>query len=125
MVINTNNLMSLENPSKLYAINGITLQLPSDHPIDFIKSRFKKYDEFLPFIVKRLSEGNGVVDVGANCGDTLATIIPHGVNLNYIAVEPSETFFRYLIINLETIRQLYPNTSKVFLTITIIIVQTR
>lgn len=100
--------MSLENASKLYAINGITLQLPSDHPIDFIKSRFKKYDEFLPFIVKRLLAGNGVVDVGANCGDTLAKIVPHGPNLNYIAIEPSETYFNYLIRNSETISRLYP-----------------
>ena len=100
--------MSLENPSKLYAINGITLQLPSDHPIDFIKSRFKKYDEFLPFIVKRLTAGNGVVDVGANCGDTLAKIVPHGANLNYIAIEPSETYFNYLIKNSETLSRLYP-----------------
>jgi FkbM family methyltransferase len=94
-----------------YNINGMVLQLPADHPLEFFQSKYKRYDRFLPFLVKRLLEGNGVIDVGANCGDTLAAIIPHGPQLSYIAIDPSENFFNYLTENLKTIQQSYPATN--------------
>lgn len=96
-----------------YNINGIVLQLPSDHPLGFFQSKYKRYDKFLPFIVKRLLGGSGVIDVGANCGDTLAAIVPSGPQLSYIAIDPSENFFNYLTENLKTIKQSYPATNIV------------
>jgi len=111
--------MSSEQASKTININGINLKLPSGHPLDHIKSKFKRYDEFLPFLIKRLKVGSGIVDIGANCGDTLATIIPHGPHLCYIAAEPSENFFGYLKVNTDTINQLYPYATIVISNIAI------
>ena len=97
-----------------YPINGLVLKLPMGHRLPIYQAKYLKYDKFLPFIVKRLATGDGVIDVGANCGDTLAAIIPAGPRLRYCAVEPSDNYFKYLEQNIETIRKAFPLVSLTY-----------
>jgi FkbM family methyltransferase len=61
--------------------------------------------------VKQLEVGSSVLDIGANCGDTLAAIVPAGPRLRYCAVEPSDNYYKYLEQNIETIRKSFPLVS--------------
>jgi FkbM family methyltransferase len=94
-----------------YNINGIDLKLPPRHRLPVYQSKFKRYDKFLPFIAKRLAAGDGVLDIGANCGDTIASLVSAGVDLQYYAVEPSDNYYKYLEINAETIKKSFPSVS--------------
>jgi hypothetical protein len=78
------------------------------HRLPTYQAKYLKYDKFLPYIVKRLEAGSSVLDIGANCGDTLAAIVPAGPRLRYYAVEPSDNYYKYLEQNIETIRKAFP-----------------
>jgi len=91
-----------------YLINGLVLKLPMGHRLPTYQAKYLKYDKFLPFIVKRLEVGSSILDIGANCGDTLAAIVPAGPRLRYCAVEPSDNYYKYLEQNIETIRKAFP-----------------
>ena len=97
-----------------YAINGIVLKLPMGHRLPVYQTKFIKYDKFLPFIAKRLATGSGVLDIGANCGDTLAAVIPAAPGLRYHAVEPSDNYYKYLEQNIETIKKTFPLVSLTY-----------
>jgi FkbM family methyltransferase len=94
-----------------YTINGLVLKLPMGHRLPNYQAKYLKYEKFLPFIVKRLEAGSGVLDIGANCGDTLAALVPAGPRLHYCAVEPSDNYYKYLEQNIETIRKSFPLVS--------------
>jgi FkbM family methyltransferase len=94
-----------------YNLNGINLKLPPRHRLPVYQSKFKRYDKFLPFIAKRLAAGDGVLDIGANCGDTIASLVSAGVELQYYAVEPSDNYYKYLEINAEIIKKSFPSVS--------------
>ena len=91
-----------------YTINGLVLKLPMGHRLPTYQAKYLKYDKFLPYIVKRLEVGSSVLDIGANCGDTLAAIVPAGPRLRYCAVEPSDNYYKNLEQNIETIRKAFP-----------------
>jgi FkbM family methyltransferase len=97
-----------------YTINGLVLKLPMGHRLPFYQAKFAKYDKFLSYIVKRLEAGSSVLDIGANCGDTLAAIVPAGPRLRYYAVEPSDNYYKYLEQNIETIRKAFPLVSLAY-----------
>jgi len=94
-----------------YTINGLVLKLPMGHRLPTYQAKFSKYDKFLPFIAKRLASGSGVLDIGANCGDTLAAMVPVAPGLRYHAVEPSDNYYKYLEQNIETIKKGFPLVS--------------
>ena len=94
-----------------YTINGLVLKLPMGHRLPTYQAKFSKYDKFLPFIAKRLASGSGVLDIGANCGDTLAAMVPVAPGLRYHAVEPSDNYYKYLEQNIETMRKVFPLVS--------------
>jgi len=94
-----------------YTINGLVLKLPMGHRLPTYQAKYLKYDKFLPYIVKRLEVGSSVLDIGANCGDTLAAIVPAGPRLRYCAVEPSDNYYKYLEQNIEIIRKAFPLVS--------------
>ncbi len=50
----------------------------------------------MPHLAKYLADQEFVIDVGANCGDTLASMVTTNNNLNFICVEPDENFIKYL-----------------------------
>ena len=53
---------------------GYQLCLPKDHLLPHYQREHRLYDRFLPFVARALPAGTAAIDVGANCGDTLAAM---------------------------------------------------
>src|ERR1700723_972882 len=87
-----------------YRYRNFSIRLPADHLLPFYQSMYGTYDKFLPHLVRYLEPQATVIDVGANCGDTLAGMYDANDRLNYICVEPDEVFFRYLSENAARMR---------------------
>ncbi|MDX8391765.1 MAG: FkbM family methyltransferase [Mariprofundaceae bacterium] len=73
------------------------------------------YDRFLPHLAGYLKNDDVVVDVGANCGDTLASMIDTNANIHFICIEPDPEFYRYLKMNAQQISKLSPTASIEFI----------
>jgi FkbM family methyltransferase len=58
----------------------------------------------LPVLVKHIEDGAVVVDVGANCADTLAAMVEANPRASYVCIEPDEVFFSFLTKNIERIK---------------------
>ena len=83
---------------------GTTITLPADHLLPLYRAAHPDYDRFLPHLAAALEEGDAVVDVGANCGDTLAAMYAANPNLRFTCVEPDPRFGAYLDRNIERLR---------------------
>ena len=71
--------------------------MPAEHALSRYKKFHKNYDRFLPHLVKYFkSTKYTVVDIGANVGDTLASMIEINSKLNFICIEADNNFFEYL-----------------------------
>lgn len=90
------------------AFGRYTIRLPYDHSLTIYQKRYKLYDRFLPHLAGHLEPGSLVVDVGANCGDTLAAMNDRTPGLEYVCIEPDDRFFDYLTQNVARIRQADP-----------------
>ena len=82
-----------------YACGQFTLVLPSDHKLPCYQSTNALYDRFLPVLARQLTGQALIVDVGANIGDTLASMASENPRAKYICVEPEPTFFAFLEAN--------------------------
>jgi len=78
--------------------------LPADHLLPIYQRKHKLYDRFLPHIAKYLDPGSTIIDVGANCGDTLAAMHQANKSLVYVCIEPDDFFFKFLQANARRIR---------------------
>src|ERR1700728_3258116 len=104
----TRSLLGLKTE---YRYRNVSIQLPADHLLPFYQSMHGTYDKFLPHLVRYLQPYATVIDVGANCGDTLASMYDANDRLNFICVEPDEVFFRYLSENALRMRISNPGAS--------------
>ena len=77
----------------------VSIHLPSGHLLPELQRQHVSYDRFLPELVRQLNQSDSVIDVGANCGDTLAAMVNSSPNLKYICIEPDDEFFRFLELN--------------------------
>ncbi|RZL03857.1 MAG: FkbM family methyltransferase [Rubrivivax sp.] len=84
------------------------IALPADHLLPHYQQQHKFYDHFLPHLAKALPQGSVAIDVGANCGDTVAAMFDTNPTLSYICVEPDQGFYAYLAHNSALIRQSHP-----------------
>lgn len=91
-----------------YAYNNFVIKLPADHLLPDYRISHKLYDRFLPHMAQYLSKGDVVVDVGANCGDTLAGMCDVNPTLKFICIEPDDAFFDLLQENTAKIISVYP-----------------
>ena len=92
-------LSSLIKFDKYLIENKYKLIMPHNHMLIKYKKSFIKYDNFLPIISKYLKDGEYIVDVGANIGDTAMPLLVN--NKKVICIEPSDYFFEYLKKNIE------------------------
>ena len=90
-------------------IGSIQILLPRDHKLPKLKARYPKYDQFLPFLADEFPDGGIVIDIGANCGDTFASIAIVNPSLKQVVVEPDSEFLEYLHINIDIIKNRYPD----------------
>jgi FkbM family methyltransferase len=92
----TRSLLGLKTE---YRYRNFSIRLPADHLLPFYQSMHATYDKFLPHLVRYLEPTATIIDIGANCGDTLAGMYDANDRLSYICVEPDEVFFKYLSEN--------------------------
>ena len=87
-----------------YRMGRFTVRLPAQHLLPDYQKLHRHYDKFLPHLARYLNSGSTVIDVGANCGDTVAAMLQANAELHYICVEPDDRFFRYLDLNVRRMR---------------------
>lgn len=94
-----------------YAFTSFSIVLPPDHLLPVYSKYHSLYEKFLPHLVRYLEPHSSVVDVGANCGDTVAAMYDANRTLNYTAVEADEGFFSYLKTNIARIKAIDASAS--------------
>lgn len=87
---------------------GYAIALPADHLLPQYQRQHRLYDRFLPVLAKALPASSVAIDVGANCGDTVAAMFSANPALTYLCVEPDSGFFSYLEHNAQIIRARHP-----------------
>ena len=83
-----------------YNIDGFQIEMGVGHTLPEGKKRFPMYDAFVPhlgvLVDKIICQSVGwVVDVGANVGDTVATLLRH-TQAKVLCVEPTDRFYSLL-----------------------------
>lgn len=89
-----------------YHYVDFSISLPPDHQLPFYQREFRLYDRFLPHLCKYLDPNSAVIDVGANCGDTLAAMYNANQTLTYVCIEPDEFFSGFLQSNISRIKSI-------------------
>ena len=92
-----------------YPCGKVTLMLPSDHALPKFQKDHPRYDRFLPHLATFIPSNFSVIDVGANCGDTVAAMLQANSTVRYFCIEPDQDFLRYFRHNLTRIRSAFPN----------------
>jgi FkbM family methyltransferase len=95
------------------AIGDTTIVLPPGHALPEYLKNFQNYDRFLPALVREMPRGSWIIDVGANCGDSLAAMVDANPRLNFLCLEADANFFGYLEKNIVNIRDSYPMMGRV------------
>lgn len=98
----------LQAADQILQFGDFPLRLPHDHLLPLYQRKHPGYDRFLPFLAGRLPAGGTVVDVGANCGDTVVAMAAQNRHLHYLCIEPEAVFQRYLQDNVGVMRQRAP-----------------
>ena len=82
-------------------IGGKKIILPPGHLLSLYNVTHRKYDAFLPMVIKNIKYNESIIDVGANVGDTLLRCINANNKPNYYSIEADKYFFGYLKKNKE------------------------
>lgn len=83
-------------------LHGYRLDLPDDHWLPQIRRQFPHYSENLgrlAAVVEQKYPGRGLIDVGANVGDTAVTVRAHS-KLPILCIEGSEIYYGILKNNI-------------------------
>jgi FkbM family methyltransferase len=99
------NIKFLLNVQEVLSYQTFSIYIPANHLLPTYQKLHRKYDKFLPHLVKQLDSSDTVIDVGANVGDTLAGMVEQNEKLDYICIEADDFFFENLIRNIAIIRQ--------------------
>jgi FkbM family methyltransferase len=91
-----------------YAYRDFSILLPADHRLPIYQHHHPKYDRFLPHLVKKIEGNSTIIDIGANCGDTLAGMVSENTASKYICIEPDQAFFDELVSNITRIKKCHP-----------------
>lgn len=91
-----------------FSYGGTSIILPGEHLLPKYRKIHRLYDAFLGHLVKYIEPKSTVIDVGANCGDTLILMFKENYNLYYICIEPDPIYFAYLSNNAQKISKGYP-----------------
>ena len=93
-----------------YQVGRFQIVLPYGHMLPVYQKGCPQYDRFLPHLAKYLPDNSFVVDVGANCADTLAGMIDVNPNLNFLCIEADNFFYEYLTQNVNAIKAYLPES---------------
>ncbi len=89
-------------------LGAFSIELPPGHLLPHYQSRHPRYDRFLPHLASHLPAASAVIDVGANCGDTVAAMASRNAALGYLCIEPDPVFHAYLLRNAQRLRSALP-----------------
>src|SRR5574343_607656 len=97
-------VLSVYDPIVTVTLDKTPISLPLSHNLPLIKAEHKKYDTALPRVVNHFARRSDyhIVDVGANVGDTVISIIDgyKGIHdLRFTCVEGDDEFFDLLKYN--------------------------
>ena len=96
-----------------YFIGDSKIILHSGHALPKYQKEHRLYDRFLPILAKHLPKEKIIVDVGANVGDTLISMIKNLDNKFY-CVEPSNEFYEYLKMNISFLDKHLQKNIKIY-----------
>lgn len=82
-----------------YLVGKYSIVLPSNHLLPIYQNSHKLYDVFLGFLAKYLPANSYAIDIGANCGDSLAIMASNNSDIHFLCVEADEYFFEFLNTN--------------------------
>lgn len=104
-----------------YRIDGFDVELSKDHNLPIFQKSYPMYDRFVPYLGeladihssyynnRRKDENSGVIiDIGANCGDTVAALIKHTKG-RVLCVEPVPEYYKLLGENVSNMPEEYRN----------------
>jgi FkbM family methyltransferase len=84
--------------NRTYRINKYEIQIPASSKLPKYQKMHPLYDRFLPVLAKNLHTEGIIIDVGANVGDTLVSMIQQCDN-PFVCIEPADSFYKYLQAN--------------------------
>lgn len=88
-----------------YHIDGNLLSLPFGHMLPVYQRNFVNYDRILPDIISRKKVKVVFIDIGANVGDTLFSLIKSKHKISeYHAIDGSKFFYNYLKKNIKKLK---------------------
>ena len=90
------NTLNLNKTTKIY---DYKISVPFNYALKKYQSKHKLYDKFLPSFINRFSCNDYIIDIGANVGDTLFSLIQNCEN-PILCIEPSDIFYPYLEKNI-------------------------
>lgn len=96
-----------------YFIGDNKIILNQGHALPKYQKEHRLYDRFLPILAKHLPKEKIIVDVGANVGDTLISMIQNLDNKFY-CIEPSDEFYEYLKKNILLLDKRLQSNIKIF-----------
>ena len=77
-------------------IGSTELILSPGHTLALNQRHHQLYDRFLPHLARSLEPDSMIIDVGANCGDTLAAMHATNPTLRFVAIEPHDEYYALL-----------------------------
>ncbi len=82
---------------KNYKIGSFVIRLPLEHNLPIYQSEHLLYDKFLEILVASIPQKDfTVMTVGANVGDTLASLASTRADCTYINLEADSDFYQFL-----------------------------
>ena len=88
-----------------YNFDGFSILLPPDHLLPLFQKEHLMHERIIPLIAKKLNPVDLVIDIGANCVDTMALMHEKNQKLSYVCVEPDSYFMSYLKKNIDKLKQ--------------------
>lgn len=100
-----NILLGNLNLYRVFKIKEYSIKISYLHKLQDLQKIYPFYDKFLNHFVKYLPSGSIVVDVGANVGDTLLSMVSGNSKLEYLCIEPDDKFFFDLEKNIQILKK--------------------
>ncbi len=86
-----------------YQMGSVRIKLPPGHRLPDYQRGNPRYDRFLPVLASVMPHNSLVIDVGANVGDTYASMVVENPGLAFVCVEPDESFFSLMEENVHSV----------------------
>ena len=96
-----------------YFYKNFSILIPITHELPEYQRIHPKYDRHLPIIAKFINKNQTIVDIGANVGDSLASMVDVNNKPTFLCIEADDNFFKYLEINVSRIKVKFSN-AKIF-----------